>query len=170
MPALSTAPARGRPALSAGILLFRRPSALELLIAHMGGPFWKGREEGAWSFPKGGVEAGEAPVDAALREFREETGLEAPAGPLVDLGELRTNSTKTVHLWALEGEVALEDFDPGTFDLEWPPHSGRTIAVPEMDAVRWAEPEEAERLLVKGQRPFVGLLLDALDQDIDEPA
>jgi predicted NUDIX family NTP pyrophosphohydrolase len=152
------------PALSAGILLFRRPAdESELLIAHMGGPFWEGRDEGAWSFPKGGVEASEAVVDAALREFREETGLPVPPGPLLDLGELRTNRTKTVHLWALEGEVELDGFDPGTFDLEWPPHSGRVIAVPEVDRLRWASPGDAERLLVKGQRPFVGRLLRLLE-------
>jgi len=155
------------PALSAGILLFRRGEAgLELLIAHMGGPFWQGRQEGAWSFPKGGVETGETVVDAAMREFREETGLPVPPGPLLDLGELRTNSTKTVRLWALEGEVELDGFSPGTFELEWPPHSGRLRAVPEVDRVAWALPGEAERLLVKGQRPFVGRLLRLLeDQD-----
>jgi predicted NUDIX family NTP pyrophosphohydrolase len=169
-PAPSAAADRRKPALSAGILLFRRPEErLELLLAHMGGPFWTGREEGAWSFPKGGVEAGETVVDAALREFREETGLHAPAGPLLDLGTLKTNSTKTVHLWALEGEVDLDGFQPGTFELEWPPHSGRVLAVPEIDRVRWASPDEAQRLLVKGQRPFVGRLLDALD-DEDAPA
>jgi predicted NUDIX family NTP pyrophosphohydrolase len=165
-PALSPAPVKRKPALSAGILLFRRPpSGLELLIAHMGGPFWNGREEGAWSFPKGGVEAGETVVDAALREFREETGLPVPLGPLLDLGELRTNSTKIVHLWALEGEVQLDAFSPGTFELEWPPHSGRVLAVPEVDRVRWASPGDAERLLVKGQRPFVGRLLGLLRED-----
>jgi predicted NUDIX family NTP pyrophosphohydrolase len=131
----------------------------------MGGPFWSGREEGAWSFPKGGVEDGETVVDAALREFREETGLTAPAGPLLDLGELRTNSRKTVHLWALEGDVSLDDFDPGTFELEWPPHSGRVLPVPEVDRVRWASPKEAVPLLVKGQRPFVGRLLDLLEDE-----
>jgi predicted NUDIX family NTP pyrophosphohydrolase len=151
--------------LSAGILLFRRADDLELLVAHMGGPFWQGRDEGAWSFPKGGVEAGETVVDAALREFREETGLSAPPGPLLDLGELRTNSTKTVHLWALEGEVELSGFSPGTFDLEWPPRSGNILAVPEVDAVRWVPADEAERLLVKGQRPFVARLLDLLEDD-----
>jgi predicted NUDIX family NTP pyrophosphohydrolase len=154
------------PALSAGILLFRRPETqLEVLVAHMGGPFWDGREDGAWSFPKGGVEDGETVVDAALREFREETGLAVPAGPLLDLGELRTNSRKTVRLWALEGEVDLDDFAPGTFELEWPPHSGRVLAVPEVDRVRWASPGDAERLLVKGQRPFVGRLLGLLRDD-----
>ena len=154
------------PALSAGILLFRRvEGAVEVLVAHMGGPFWQGREDGAWSFPKGGVEDGETVVDAALREFREETGLAAPEGPLLDLGELRTNSTKTVHLWALEGELDLEDFSPGTFELEWPPHSGRLIAVPEVDRVQWTAPGDAERLLVKGQRPFIGRLLGLLEDD-----
>lgn len=154
------------PALSAGILLFRRTgSGPRLLLAHMGGPFWEGREEGAWSFPKGGVEEGETVVDAALREFREETGLAVPPGPLLDLGELRTNSRKIVHLWALEGEVPLDEFDPGTFELEWPPHSGRFRAVPEVDRVAWASPDEAIRLLVKGQRPFVARLLDLLEDD-----
>jgi predicted NUDIX family NTP pyrophosphohydrolase len=158
------------PALSAGILLFRRVTGLELLIAHMGGPFWAGREEGAWSFPKGGVEAGETVVDAALREFQEETGLPVPGGPLLDLGELKTNSTKTVHLWALEGEVALDGFAPGTFELEWPPHSGRLLQVPEVDRLQFASPEAAKRLLVKGQRPFVGRLQVLLDEDEDTTA
>jgi predicted NUDIX family NTP pyrophosphohydrolase len=168
MPALRAAPTKGKPAHSAGILLFRLTAAdagLEVLVAHMGGPFWVGREEGAWSFPKGGVEEGETAVDAALREFREETGLAAPAGPLLDLGELRTNSTKIVHLWALEGDLELDEFSPGTFELEWPPHSGRVIAVPEVDRVQWVTPGDAERLLVKGQRPFVGRLLGLLEDE-----
>ncbi len=144
------------PANSAGLLLYRRrDGTLELLIAHMGGPFWARREEGAWTIVKGEHDAAEEPIAAARREFAEETGAEAPAGPAIDLGEVRQSGGKRVHAWALEG-----DFDPAalssnTFETEWPPRSGRKAEFPEIDRVAWCDPATARRLLVKAQAAFV---------------
>ena len=144
------------PANSAGLLLYRRrDGALEVLIAHMGGPFWARREEGAWTIVKGEHDAEEDAIAAARREFAEETGAEAPAGPAIDLGEIRQSGGKRVRGWALEG-----DFDPAslrsnTFEIEWPPRSGRTAEFPEIDRVRWCDPATARRLLVKAQAAFV---------------
>jgi predicted NUDIX family NTP pyrophosphohydrolase len=144
------------PANSAGLLLYRRrDGALEVLIAHMGGPFWARREEGAWTIVKGEHDAEEDAIAAARREFAEETGAEAPAGPAIDLGEIRQSGGKRVRGWALEG-----DFDPAslrsnTFEIEWPPRSGRTAEFPEIDRVRWCDAATARRLLVKAQAAFV---------------
>ena len=144
------------PANSAGLLLYRRlDGALEVLIAHMGGPFWARREEGAWTIVKGEHDAEEDAIAAARREFAEGTGAEAPAGPAIDLGEIRQSGGKRVRGWALEG-----DFDPAslrsnTFEIEWPPRSGRTAEFPEIDRVRWCDPATARRLLVKAQAAFV---------------
>ncbi|WP_019143606.1 NUDIX domain-containing protein [Aeromicrobium massiliense] len=149
--------------LSAGLVLYRRTSAgdVELLIAHMGGPFWARKDEGAWSFPKGVVEPGEKPLDAARRELTEELGVPAPPGPFVPLGEVR-QSGKTVVAWAVEADLDPADVVPGTFELEWPPRSGRTEAFPEVDRVAWVGPDDAVRLLVKAQRGFVPRLLDVV--------
>jgi predicted NUDIX family NTP pyrophosphohydrolase len=144
------------PANSAGLLLYRRrDGALEVLIAHMGGPFWARREEGAWTIVKGEHDAEEDAIAAARREFAEETGAEAPAGPAIDLGEIRQSGGKRVRGWAVEG-----DFDPAslrsnTFEIEWPPRSGRTAEFPEIDLVSWCDAATARRLLVKGQAAFV---------------
>lgn len=149
--------------LSAGLVLHRRTSAgdVELLVAHMGGPFWARKDEGAWSFPKGVVEPGEEPLDAARRELAEELGVPAPPGPFVPLGEVR-QSGKTVVAWAVEADLDPADVVPGTFELEWPPRSGRTQAFPEVDRVAWVSPDEAVRLLVKAQRGLVPRLLDVV--------
>ncbi len=151
------------PVLSAGLVLHRRTSGggVELLVAHMGGPFWARKDEGAWSFPKGVVEPGEEPLDAARRELAEELGVPAPPGPFVPLGEVR-QSGKTVVAWAVEADLDPDDVVPGTFDLEWPPRSGRTQSFPEVDRVAWVGPDDAARLLVKAQRGFVPRLLDAV--------
>ncbi|TCI97735.1 NUDIX domain-containing protein [Aeromicrobium sp. IC_218] len=150
------------PVLSAGLVLHRRTSGgVELLVAHMGGPFWARKDEGAWSFPKGVVEPGEEPLDAARRELTEELGVPAPEGPFVPLGEVR-QSGKTVVAWAVEADLDPDDVVPGTFEMEWPPRSGRTQAFPEVDRVAWVGPEDALRLLVKAQRGFVPRVLDAV--------
>ena len=121
-----------RPNLSAGLLMFRRgagPAALEFFLAHPGGPFWANREEGAWTIPKGGVEAGEEILDAARREFQEETGISA-GGPFISLGSIRQRAGKIVHAWAWEGDADPSTIVSNTMTTEWPRGSGRTI-IPE---------------------------------------
>ena len=154
------------PRLSSGLLLYRRVGAdVEILIAHPGGPIWSRRDMGAWSLPKGALlDASEDLLAAARREFEEETGQRSPTGEALDLGEVRMRSGKIVHGWAIEG-----DMDPAVLrsmrvDLEWPPKSGRTISVPEIDRLLWATPAEASRRLNAAQAAFVGRLLQALEE------
>jgi predicted NUDIX family NTP pyrophosphohydrolase len=150
---------------SAGLLLFRRAGdSVEVLIGHPGGPIWARRDTGAWSIPKGAPLDHEADLDAARREFAEETGQRAPDGTPIDLGEVRMRSGKTVRAWAYEG-----DMDPGLLrsleaEVEWPPRTGRTLVVPEIDRVLWAPPAEARRRLNPAQAEFVDRLLAALAQ------
>jgi predicted NUDIX family NTP pyrophosphohydrolase len=151
------------PKLSAGLLLYRRSDdRVELLIAHPGGPVWARRDVGAWSLPKGAANDGEDLLIAARREFEEETGHPSPEGPAIDLGEVRMRSGKVVRAWAVEG-----DLDPGTIhsmrvEVEWPPRSGQTRHVPEIDRVMWAAPAEARNRLNPAQAEFVDRLLRAL--------
>jgi predicted NUDIX family NTP pyrophosphohydrolase len=143
---------------SAGLLLFRRRSALEVLLAHPGGPFWSRRDAGAWSIPKGEYDADEAPLAAARREFLEELGLPAPDGPLIPLGEIRQPSGKLVTAWAVEADLDPTAIVPGTFELEWPRGSGQIQTIPEIDRVAWFPLDEARVRLLEGQRPFLDLL------------
>ena len=146
---------------SAGLLVFReRGGALEVLLAHMGGPFWARKDEGAWSIPKGELDAGEEPRAAALREFREELGHAPPDGPLLELGEIRQRAGKAVIAFAVAGDVDPDRIDPGTFELEWPPRSGRVRAFPEVDRVAWLDLETARRKIVKGQVALLDRLLE----------
>jgi predicted NUDIX family NTP pyrophosphohydrolase len=150
------------PQRSAGILLYRRRGGvLEVLLVHPGGPFWAGKDDGAWSIPKGECASGEDALAAARREFSEETGSQAE-GEAVGLGSFRQSSAKIVDAWAIEG-----DFDPATlksntFALEWPPRSGRMREVPEVDRAAWFTPEDAARKLLKGQRQILDALLKQL--------
>lgn len=123
-----------------------------MLIGHMGGPFWAKKDAAAWSVPKGAVEGTEEPLDAALREFQEETGIAPPPPPYRDLGAERQRSGKTVRLYAVEADVDVEAFRPGTFTMTL---RGRTFEVPELDRLRWVGLDEARDLLVVGQRPFL---------------
>ena len=119
---------------SAGLLLFRRCDGgpLEVLLAHPGGPFWKDRDEGAWTIPKGGIHPGEDPLDTAIREFTEETGF-TPRGPFLPLGSVVQRSGKIVHAWAFEGDCDPARLTSNTTTTEWPPRSGRRIEIPEID-------------------------------------
>lgn len=149
---------------SAGLLVHRRApdGAREVLIAHMGGPFWAKKDAGAWSIPKGELDPGEDALAAARREFAEELGLPAPDGPVAPLGEVRQRSGKTVEAWAVEGDVDPGAVVPGTFEMEWPPRSGRQQAFPEVDRVAWVSPDRARELLVAAQRTFVDRLEELL--------
>ncbi|MEU8619570.1 NUDIX domain-containing protein [Streptomyces sp. NPDC048623] len=145
---------------SAGLLLFRRTPVApdggpEVLIGHMGGPFWAARSEASWSIPKGEYEPDEAPEDAARREFEEELGLPAPDGAWLPLGENRQHNGKLVTIWAVEADLDPERVVPGTFTMEWPRGSGVLRDFPEIDRVGWFGLAEAGPLLVAGQRVFL---------------
>ena len=156
---------------SAGLLLYRISprSAVEVLIAHPGGPFWAGKDDAAWSVPKGEYRAGEDPLDAAYREFEEEVGLKPPEGVAVFLGERRQAGGKRVSVWALEGDLDVTHSSSNTFAIEWPRGSGRTREFPEVDRVEWVSIDRARRKLVKGQGPFLDALLGAIAPASDRP-
>ncbi|WP_030582595.1 NUDIX domain-containing protein [Streptomyces anulatus] len=148
---------------SAGLVLFRVTDArgerdVEVLIGHMGGPFWAGRETAAWSVPKGEYGPEEGAEAAARREFTEELGVPVPPGDLIPLGESRQRSGKTVTVWALEAELDVASVVPGTFTMEWPRGSGVQQEFPEMDRFAWCTPEQAAERLIAGQRVFVDRL------------
>ena len=149
---------------SAGLLLFRTGSggAVEVLLGHMGGPFWARRDSGGWSVPKGEYEPDELPEAAARREFEEELGLPAPVGELLELGETRQSGGKVVTVWAVRGDLDPTTITPGTFELEWPPRSGRLQQFPEIDRAAWFSTDEAREKVVKGQRVFLDRLEAAL--------
>ena len=150
------------PQTSAGILLYRRSEgALDVLLIHPGGPFWAKKDEGAWSVPKGLCEPGEEAEAAARREFAEETG-HAVAGPMIALGRFRQPSGKVLLVWALEGDFDPETLRSNTFEMEWPPRSGRMAEFPEADRAGWFRPEEARRKILKGQLPVLEALEAAL--------
>jgi len=158
---------------SAGILLFRRRSSaagagIEVLLAHPGGPFFTRRDEGHWSIPKGEPDAAEQDLLAvARREFAEEVGVEPPAAdargdPPTALGTIVQKGGKVVHAWAIEGDVDPALAASNTFEMEWPPRSGRRQVFPEIDRVDWFAPDEARRRLKPTQVPFVDRLLEVL--------
>lgn len=154
---------------SAGLLLFRNPgprnpgAAPEVLIGHMGGPFWARRDHAAWSIPKGEHGDEEEPQAAAVREFEEELGQPAPAGPRLPLGDVRQAGGKTVTVWAVEADLDPKTVVPGTFCMEWPRGSGRVQEFPELDRVAWFSLDEAREKLVAGQRVFLDRLAALLE-------
>jgi len=147
---------------SAGILLYRfRSGRVEVLLAHPGGPFWARRDDGAWTIPKGLIDAGETPEAAARREFSEELGAEA-TGTLVPLGSVRQRSGKHVEAFALEGDFDVAALRSNTFETEWPPRSGHTNTYPEVDRAAWMDLSTAHIKLLEAQRPLLDRLEAAL--------
>jgi predicted NUDIX family NTP pyrophosphohydrolase len=143
------------PKVSAGLLVFRRHRGeLQVLLVHPGGPFWANRDAGAWSIPKGEVDPAEPLLDAARREFHEETGFTA-AGEFLPLTPARQRSGKVVHAWAAQGDCDPALLRSNTFNLEWPPHSGETREFPEADRAAWLSIPDALRRIVPGQASFV---------------
>jgi len=149
---------------SAGILLYRLDDGgVQVLVAHMGGPYWAGKDEGAWSIPKGEFDESESALDAARREFREELGVDPPAVEYAELGTFAYSSGKRVTVFVADGaEFMASAFDFGTFELEWPPRSGRRRRFPEVDRVEWMPLARARERLVTGQRPALDRLEELL--------
>lgn len=154
------------PKISAGLLLYRwRDGRLEVFLVHPGGPFWAKKDEHAWSIPKGEPGAGEDLLAAARREFTEETGL-ACSAPALALTPIRQKGGKVVHAWAVEAELDPGQVRSNSFELEWPPRSGRTQSFPEVDRAAWIDLAEARRKVHKGQ---VGLLDELAGRVVDQP-
>jgi len=140
---------------SAGILLHRlRGSGIEVFLVHPGGPFWAKKDAGAWSIPKGEFEAGEDPLEAAKREFKEETGF-AVAGNFIELTPVKQPGGKVVYAWAVMGDCEADSIKSNTFSLEWPPRSGKRKEFPEVDRAGWFTPEVAREKILKGQLNFL---------------
>ncbi|HEU4560038.1 MAG TPA: NUDIX domain-containing protein [Longimicrobium sp.] len=148
------------PKTSAGLLMYRRrPGGVEVFLVHPGGPFWAKKDAGAWSIPKGEYLPGDDPLDAARREFEEETGM-VPEGEFAELGAIRQAGGKTVAAWAFEGDCDPESIRSNTFTLEWPPKSGKQREFPEVDRAGWFTLEEAEEKILSGQRPLLARLAE----------
>lgn len=151
---------------SAGILLHRfRGSTLEVFLVHPGGPFWAKKDAGAWSIPKGEFEEQEDPLEAAKREFKEETGFSVQ-GDFAALTPLKQRSGKLVYAWAVSGDCRAESIHSNTFLLEWPPHSGKRQEFPEVDRAEWFTLESAKEKILKGQAGF----LEELEERMKKPS
>jgi predicted NUDIX family NTP pyrophosphohydrolase len=142
---------------SAGVLLYRRTPRLEVLLVHPGGPFWAKKDDGAWSLPKGLIDAHEDAEAAARREFEEETGTTLE-GAMTELGAFKQPSGKIVHAFAMERDLDVAIVRSNDFEMEWPPKSGRKAKFPEVDRAGWFTPARAEIKIVKGQQPIIAAL------------
>ena len=145
------------------MLLYRRPDRkLEVLLVHPGGPFWQRRDEGVWSIPKGEIAENETAIDVARREFQEELGVAAPNGEFTPLGTVRQAGGKIVHAWALLGDLDATRLTSNTFELEWPPGSGKMQQFREVDRAGWFDLGTARRKLLPAQRAFIDRLEELL--------
>jgi predicted NUDIX family NTP pyrophosphohydrolase len=157
------------PKRSSGLVVWRRRGdAIEILLVHPGGPFWKSKDDGAWSIPKGEYSDTEDPLAAAQREFLEETGI-APAGDFLPLGEVRQAGGKRVTAWAHEGDYDAALMHSNSFELEWPPKSGRRQSFPEVDRFAWFPIEDARRKILSGQTPLLDELASRFPDWLHRP-
>jgi predicted NUDIX family NTP pyrophosphohydrolase len=149
---------------SSGVLLFRRrDGTLEVLLAHPGGPYFVDRDAGHWTIPKGEGAVDEPLLEVARREFREETGSPVPGGPAIELGSIVQKGGKTVHAWAVEGDLDSAAAQSNLFEIEWPPRSGKRAQFPEVDRVSWFGLDEARRRIKPTQIPLIDRLTAALE-------
>jgi predicted NUDIX family NTP pyrophosphohydrolase len=150
--------------VSAGLLMYRRTPEgdLELFLVHPGGPFWKNRDDGVWTIPKGLIDGDEEPLAAACREFQEETGL-APKGPYLPLGTIRQKAGKVVHAWAFAGDADPSQIKSNTTRVEFPRSSGRWLTVPEIDRAAWFEAKTARQKLNPAQAELVDRLIEQIE-------
>lgn len=158
-------PSPNRAGISAGLLVFRRVNALEVLLGHPGGPFWAKKDDGAWSIPKGQVERGDELLATARREFSEETNLAADFAGLDDcfaLAPVKQKNGKVVHAFAIEADLDLSTFASNTFDIEWPPKSGRRQSFPEIDRLAYFALPLATKKIISYQQPFLTELEERL--------
>jgi len=143
------------PKISAGLLLYRiRNGALEFLLVHPGGPFWKNKDNGAWTIPKGEIADNEEPLAAAIREFEEELGFK-PSGQFIELTPIKQKAGKLVHAWAVEGDCDPSQIKSNTFSIEWPPRSGKQEEFPEVDRAEFFKLEAAKTKINPGQIPLL---------------
>lgn len=150
---------------SGGVLLYRyEHGELQVMLVHPGGPFWANKDEGAWSIPKGVFEQNEPPIEAARREFKEETGFDVD-GEFIELGRVKQRSNKMVHVWALEKDVDAAAARSNTFTMQWPRNSGQIREYPEVDRAQWFGLAEARRKILKGQAEFVDRLARKLGME-----
>jgi predicted NUDIX family NTP pyrophosphohydrolase len=155
--------------VSAGLLMHRfRDRELQVLLVHLGGPFWAKKDLGAWSVPKGEFAEDEDPLQAAKREFKEETSID-PVGEFVALSPVKQPSGKTIFAWAFEGDCDPSAIRSNTFQIEWPPGSGKRQEFPEIDRAEWFGFEAAMEKIAKGQAPLLKELLEKLDSGTSEP-
>lgn len=161
------------PKKSAGLLLYREnsPGRVEVLLVHPGGPFWRNKDEGAWTIPKGEFDDSEDPLAAAKRELQEETGAEPPPsnpdeprdGQYVPLKPIKQANGKTVYAWAVRGDFDPAELKSNLFQIEWPPKSGRTQQFPEVDRAQWFTPEVAIQKIISGQAALIDELLTVVN-------
>ncbi len=148
---------------SAGILLFHvSDGQLSVLLVHPGGPFWAKKDDGVWSIPKGEYGDNEDAIDAALREFQEETGMAPSGADLIDLGQVKQRGGKQVHAWAAEGDFDVSTLRSNLFDMQWPPRSGVTRQFPEVDRAQWCDVDTAHRKIIPAQAALVDRLVEWL--------